>query len=177
MKLNRRGYLTVEIIIASVVAVTIAFFLMEITIKLVNITDDAYVSTELLTDKALIIKNIKELLEEDIEKGDGIKSIELTSNGLMTIDFCKEDDSMNEIYYDRYMYIYNDRLVYEDTIDGVEIYNRNLSGKYLNGYVVSSNRTGTISNNEYILFKITADNKFSKEKFVANIMVRNNKTC
>ena len=52
MKLNRRGYLTVEIIIASAMAVTIAIFLMEITINLVNVSDDAYVSTELLTDKA-----------------------------------------------------------------------------------------------------------------------------
>lgn len=64
MKLNRKGYLTVEVILASVIAVTIAFFLMEITIKLVNVTDDAYVNTELLTDKTLIIKNIKGQLEK-----------------------------------------------------------------------------------------------------------------
>ena len=77
MNLNRRGYLAVEVILASVVAVTIAIFLMEITVKLVNITDDTYVDTELLTDKALIIKNIKGLLEEDIKNNGGIKNIQI----------------------------------------------------------------------------------------------------
>ena len=39
-KLNRRGYMTVEIIIASVIAFSIAFFLIEITMKLVDVTDN-----------------------------------------------------------------------------------------------------------------------------------------
>ena len=42
MKLNRKGYLTVEIILASTLAFAIAFFLIEITVKLVSKTDDIY---------------------------------------------------------------------------------------------------------------------------------------
>ena len=44
MKLNRKGYLTVEIILAYTIAFAIAFFLIEITVKLVSKTDDIYLS-------------------------------------------------------------------------------------------------------------------------------------
>ena len=64
-KLNRRGYMTIEIILASVITFVIAFFLIDLTIKLVNTTDDAYADTVLTTDKALVIKNIKKYLEKD----------------------------------------------------------------------------------------------------------------
>lgn len=63
MKLNRKGYLTVEIILASVITFIIAFFLIEITMKLVNKTNDAYMDTLLSTDKALITKNLMELID------------------------------------------------------------------------------------------------------------------
>ena len=54
MKLNRKGYLTVEIILASAVAFAIAFFLMEITVKLVSKTDDVYHETVITYDLSLI---------------------------------------------------------------------------------------------------------------------------
>lgn len=66
-KLNNKGYLTIEIILASVLAMSIAFFLIEITAKLINKTDDYNRETLFLTDKALIIKNIKNSIEKDIE--------------------------------------------------------------------------------------------------------------
>ena len=59
MKLNRKGYLTVEIILASTIAFAIAFFLIEITVKLVSKTDDVYHETVIAYDDAIIINNIK----------------------------------------------------------------------------------------------------------------------
>ena len=179
MNLNRRGYLAVEVILASVVAVTIAIFLMEITVKLVNITDDTYVDTELLTDKALIIKNIKGLLEEDIKNNGGIKNIQILNRGAndirLIIDFCRENDAEN---YDRTLYIYDNELIYqENSLDENEFYHKVLNKKYLSNFSITSSKTGTINNNEYILFKITADNKFFEDPFMANIIVYNNKTC
>ena len=58
MKLNRKGYLTVEIILASTIAFAIAFFLIEITVKLVSKTDDVYHETVIAYDDAIIINNI-----------------------------------------------------------------------------------------------------------------------
>ena len=159
MKLNRKGYITVEVILASVVAVSIAIFLMEITIKMVNITDDAYVDTELLTEKALIIKNIKKLLEDDIEKNGGINNITCT-NTLCQINFCSDSSSIELVN--------NNQITY----NGINSYDKNLSN-----IKIITNKTGNIDNGDYILFKITADSKFSKENFESNIIVYNNKTC
>lgn len=181
MNLNRKGYLTVEVILASVVAISIAVFLMEITIKLVNVTDDAYVDTELLTDKGLIIKNIKENLEKDIERGGGIKKIELSNSSgrepRATIIFCKDNDYDNEIYYERAMYIYNNQFVYEENSPDEEIFYSKKLNDNLYNFNIASNPYGEVGDKEYVLFKITADSKFTKEPFEANIIVYNNKTC
>lgn len=151
MHLNRKGYLTVDVILASVVAVTIAVFLMEITIKLVNITDDEYVNTELMTDKALIIKNIKNLIEEDIKDNNTISSVSC-SNNRCTINYSgirKILNVENNIVY------YGDN--YSKKLDS------SLTNLVLNYY----------TENDYYDFYITADNKFSKESYRIDIIVKN----
>lgn len=181
VNLNRKGYLAVEIILASVVAITIAVFLMEITVKLVNVTDDAYVDTELLTDKALIIKNVKENLENDINEFGGIKKIErYTSEGKRgyIIYFC---NSANQDE-DRNIYITTNNIIeystdlYNEAQDETIFYSKTLN-KNLNADSAKIDSIENLSTSDYILFKITADTKFSKEPFIANIVVKNNKTC
>lgn len=80
MKLNRKGYMTIEIILAAVITFVIAFFLIDITMKLSSNTDDAYSDTVLVTDKTLITKNIKENLEKDICTYGNIVSVNCTNN-------------------------------------------------------------------------------------------------
>lgn len=80
MKLNRKGYLTVEIILASAVAFAIAFFLMEITVKLVSKTDDVYHETVIAYDDAIIINNIKEKIKDYIIETDGLALVECKNN-------------------------------------------------------------------------------------------------
>ena len=60
MKLNNKGYMLVEIIVASVIALVMAYFLIDITINLVNKNNDYYVESTLLTDKSLVTKEIME---------------------------------------------------------------------------------------------------------------------
>ena len=80
MKLNRKGYLTVEIILASVIAFAIAFFLMEITVKLVSKNDDVYHETVITYDDAIIINNIKEKIKDYIIETDGLALVECKNN-------------------------------------------------------------------------------------------------
>lgn len=87
---NKKGYLTIEIILASVIAFAIAFFLIEITMKLVNTTDDYYLDTVLVTDKSLIIKNIKEKIQDDINL-----------HGLISYVSCTEDNKCHIAYSGR----------------------------------------------------------------------------
>ena len=80
MKLNRKGYLTVEIILASTIAFAIAFSLIEITIKLVSKTDDVYHETVIAYDDAIIINNIKEKIKDYIIETDGLALVECKNN-------------------------------------------------------------------------------------------------
>lgn len=56
--MNNKGYLLVEIIVASVLAMTITYFLVDITINLKNINDDYYVETKLETDQILMLEDV-----------------------------------------------------------------------------------------------------------------------
>ncbi len=80
MKLNRKGYLTVEIILASTIAFAIAFFLIEITVKLVSKTDNVYHETVIAYDDAIIINNIKDKIIDYIIETDGLNLVECENN-------------------------------------------------------------------------------------------------
>lgn len=80
MKLNRKGYLTVEIILASTIAFAIAFFLIEITVKLVSKTDDVYHETVIAYDDAIMINNIKDKIIDYIIETDGLALVECKNN-------------------------------------------------------------------------------------------------
>lgn len=69
-KLNRRGYLTIEIVLAATLAFTIAFFLIDLTIKFANKTDDIQLDTLYITDNALLIENIREVINIDKDAGE-----------------------------------------------------------------------------------------------------------
>lgn len=86
MKLNKRGYLTVEIILSSVIATMMAFFLITLTMKFINKNEDTYLDTILVTDKALITKNIMELVGEK-----GVSRVEKRGNGTFVLTFSDGD--------------------------------------------------------------------------------------
>ena len=65
MKLNRKGYMLVEIIISFTLAMSIAYYLLNLTYKFKNMDEDIYMSTIFIKDKILITKNIM----NDIDRG------------------------------------------------------------------------------------------------------------
>ena len=65
MKLNRKGYMLVEIIISFTLAMSIAYYLLNLTYKFKNMDEDIYMSTIFIKDKILVTKNIM----NDIDRG------------------------------------------------------------------------------------------------------------
>ena len=63
MNLNKKGYMLVEIIIASVLAMSIAYYLLNLTYKFKNTNEDLYQNYHYMSDKILITKNIMNDLE------------------------------------------------------------------------------------------------------------------
>lgn len=59
-KLNNKGYMLVEIILAFALAFGIAYFMLDMTIRLKNKNDDLFVTTLVATDQAIITNMIME---------------------------------------------------------------------------------------------------------------------
>ncbi|HAX63222.1 MAG TPA: hypothetical protein DCX74_03895 [Firmicutes bacterium] len=159
-KLNRRGYMTVEIIIASVIAFSIAFFLMEITMKLVDVTDNEYADTNFMTDKALIITNVKKYVEDYLDdvKSDGDPRVNFTCSG----NKCTAQSESNAYLG---LYIQNNSIIVENN-DGT------LYSKEVDSRVKVNSLTGS-NNGDYIYFQIKCNNIFSDEDYNINIVIYN----
>lgn len=63
-KLNNKGYMLVEIILASVIAFALAYFMIELTLKLKNKNDDLLVETLTTTDRAIISNSVMSYMKE-----------------------------------------------------------------------------------------------------------------
>ena len=153
--------MTVEIIIASVIAFSIAFFLMEITMKLVDVTDNEYVSTNFMTDKALIMTNVKKYVKEYLDElksnNDSIMSFKCQQT---SCDFESNAGSMIQLGIDNYntlIFKKEEDILYSKTLD--------------NGIKVNSLTGGNKGN--YIYFQIKCTNIFSNEDYNINIVIYN----
>lgn len=149
MKLNRKGYLTIEIILGATIAFAIAFFLMEITIKMVNVTEDNYKDIVVITDNALVISNIKKLLDNK-----KITNITCSSN-TCTITYNDIDNTTHTTH----LGIDNRSVIYEESAN--YLYVKELD-KSLSNITLTSTIRGDITgeNKNNIYFKITAQNIF-----------------
>ena len=108
VKLNKKGYLAVEVILASVVAVSIAVFLIDLTVKMVNKTNDNYTNTLFLTDKALITNHLRKEIKQDIQSNEGLKSagikngscyLEYNNDSGKWINISKDEENRDAITY------------------------------------------------------------------------------
>lgn len=157
--------MTVEIIIASVIAFSIAFFLMEITMKLVDVTDNEYVSTNFMTDKALVMTNVKKYVKEYLD--------ELKSNNDSIMHFeCQQKDQQKECDFES-----NDGSVLHLGIDNNNTLiltkeKANLYSKTLDNGIKINSLTGGNKGN-YIYFQIKCTNIFSDEDYNINIVIYN----
>lgn len=156
-KLNRKGYMTIEIILASVITFVIAFFLIDLTMKFADTTDNSYVDIVLVTDRALIMKNIKENIESDMNSNGKIKSVSCTSN-ICTITM------YNNVV--RKLSVSGNIVKYTDSSNSV-IYSKEIDSSLSN-----ISLTGKISY-DYVFFKIDGENIFVDQDYGMNIFVNN----
>ena len=58
MRINNKGYLLVEIIVAFTIAMVMTFSLLQVVINLKDINEDYYVDTKLENDQTLMTKYV-----------------------------------------------------------------------------------------------------------------------
>ncbi len=153
-KINRKGYLTVEIILASSIAFVIAVFLIDLTIKLSNKTDDAYLDTILTTDKAIITNKI--MMDIKTKKLVNVVAREVSSLPLLLFEYANGE--VKELSFDKE----HKKLIY---------------GDYQKEYKVSFDEV-SLDVNEYIIdeityfnIKLTLKNIYSDSDYGFNITV------
>ena len=87
----------VEIIVASVIAFSVAYYLLNLTYKFKDKSEDTYYSTTMLSDKINITKNIMNDLEKISDKSsDGLVKKD-TDNNTYTITIKGTDDKKFDI--------------------------------------------------------------------------------
>ena len=163
-KLNNKGYITIEVLIASIVAAVIAVFLIEITVKLVGRTDDAYVDTVLNTDKALIMKNIKENINKDIETYGPIIEMRCQET-YCDIVF---ENSGTDLSKGRKILFEDNNIKYCDQKTIKKCYYTKQLNSALNNVELKVSNLGN-----YMDFQITAENIFAKNNYTLNILISN----
>lgn len=104
-KLNNKGYMLIEIILASAIAFGLAYFMLELTLKLKNKNDDLLVETLTNTDNAIISNAIMRELNDNNGNFDcskiTINDKKISINGKFVTEVnkysslgsCKDDDS------------------------------------------------------------------------------------
>lgn len=172
-KLNRKGYVTVEVLISSVIAAAIAVFLIDLTVKLVSKTDDAYIDVTLTTDKALIIDNIKSniLYDMNVNKYGVISGIDCTNNKTCNITFANSHNYSE----DRFIIITDDNIIkycVDDQDEDKCFYAKKLDSS-LSDIRIISNKSGSISDGDYVIFTITGKNIFSDKDYSITIPILN----
>ncbi len=84
MNKNNKGYMLVEIILASVIALGIAYFIISLTIKAKNKNDDTFVETVVSTDKSIVTNKLMKYATEEQENFDCSKlSLDLDTKTLI----------------------------------------------------------------------------------------------
>ena len=98
MKLNQKGYMLVELVLSSVLAMTIALYLINLTYQFKNKNEDIYQSITYSKDKIAITKNIMNDLDNQIVtfiKTDSTKTGDKTIyNNYLTV-ISKKDSTEN----------------------------------------------------------------------------------
>lgn len=158
-KLNRKGYLTVEIILASVITFVIAFFLIDLTMKLVDVVNNAYADIVLTTDKSLIVKNVREYLSKDMSLNGNISSVSCSQDG-KNCDITMNNGNVATLSLN------GNQLKYSDS-NKKEIYSKQLHDSLSNISLSSSTESG------YYNFKIFGENIFMDKDYEMNINVYN----
>ena len=143
MKLNNKGYLIVEVILAGVLTFSMAYFLINLTLKIRNRYDDVNVETVMLNDKTVITNEIM----GDVVNNE-ITNVENITNGIK-INF--EDGSSKDLT------IVNNVVTYGT-------YTKKFSENAIVGNV-SIRRNGN-----YFLIEIPVTTKYSDKDYGINIV-------
>lgn len=169
MKLNRKGYLAIEIILASVIAFAIAFFLMELTVKLVNKNDDIYRDTMVDSNTSLVIDQILSFNSDTLYTYEIVDNAKCENNSCAITYKNKDNEKV-------YAYITaNDKTI---TLSGgndkgtYEIYKKKFDDS-IGEINITSSTNGPVGEDDSVYLKLEAKNIFTGKIYSTIIPIYN----
>ncbi len=99
-KLNNKGYMLIEIILASAIAFALAYFMLELTLKVKDRNDYLLAATLTATDKAILSNKIMETLKS--KEYDTCNSFEHESGVVANINALVNDYRDKEFKLNKY---------------------------------------------------------------------------
>lgn len=169
VKLNRKGYLAIEIILASVIAFAIAFFLMELTVKLVNKNDDIYRDTMVDSNTSLVVDRILSLNSGTLYTYEIVDNAKCENNSCAITYKNKDNEKV-------YAYITaNDKTI---TLSGgndkgtYEIYKKKFDNS-IGEINITSSTNGPVGEDDSVYLKLEAQNIFTGKTYSTIIPIYN----
>ena len=165
-KLNNKGYMLVEIIVASVLAFSVAYYLLNLTYDFKDKNEDVYFSSATLSDKINITKNIMNDLEG--------KEVVIINNSNNYVTFqVGTTDNIKQIYIDKA----NKTITYGKLQgNGNAIGNFNVSdNSYYQKQLDSFLEFGTIKiepSSNYISIQIPISNIYSDNTYDIKLLIK-----
>lgn len=120
MRLNNKGYMLVEIIVAAVIAMSVAYYLINLTYKFKDQNMDIYNSTYVLSDKINITKNIMNDIDNKTISNYKCDSSQVTfSVGGRTrkLIISSNKDKLTYGYYNKGVFVTSDNSYYVKQLD------------------------------------------------------------
>ena len=175
-RLNNKGYMIVEIIVSATIAMTIAYFMMDLIVKLKEKYDYVQNDTILMTDKIVITNEILgDLYKRDIE----CAKLSVDNKG---IEFTLTNDTKMILRYEK--------VIVEDFNTGenktehwVRYYKNEINPnnifyqKKLNDLLQVKSTDISVDSNNIASFIINAETLTSTKNYGINIIIPFNKTC
>lgn len=173
-RLNNKGYMIVEIIVSATIAMTIAYFMMDLIVKLKEKYDYVQNDTILMTDKTVITNEILGDLYKRgnmcaKKDGNAIVYKILDNSGNVTSNWLKLSYNSDE-----------KKIIYEESSDSGNIYTPFYQKKFNDLLQIKTLEEDDISVdeiNKIASFIIKAETLTSKKNYGVNIILPVNKKC
>ncbi len=158
MKLNNKGYMIIEIILASMIAFSIAYLLFDLTLNMKNKSDNMQAKSMILTDRTIIENYImNEMNEADAANCGYTGKIENTQS-----EYIQLQNGSNITY----LYVYNGDFVHANTLTGAGITYKKEANDYIVQYWLSCKKNNT---DKKLWIELDVESNFFEENFSADL--------
>ena len=167
-KLNNKGYMLVEIIIASVLAFSVAYYLLNLTYDFKDKNEDVYFSTATLSDKINITKNIMNDLEGKEVKIISSKNDNNSSYVILEVDTI---NNLKKIYIDKAKKTITYGKLKGDENSNFDVSDNSYYQKTIDNFLEFGNISIESSSN-YIYIQIPISNIYSDNTYDIKLLIK-----